>query len=147
MISSRQEDVQRPLDIDGTRRERVLHGARHRRKRTLVEDKLDVTHGVVYALVTSQLSLNRLDIVFEPVEIGPVTRGEVVDDANSVAALQQGAHEMRSDETRSPGDENPLSHSAIQLRPVRKSTSSTDCLRQGWSHSCDPASICRPPFV
>ena len=81
-----------------------------------MEDKVDVPHGVVYSLVTSQLTFDYLDVVLEPAEIGPIARGEVVDDANSVPALQQGAHEMRSDEACSTGDKNPLGHFATALR-------------------------------
>ena len=41
LVPCREKDVERPLDVDRRRRQRVLHRARHGPERTLVEDHVD----------------------------------------------------------------------------------------------------------
>ena len=68
-----------------------------------MEDDLHPTHGVVDTLVASELSLDDLDV--DPVEIPPAPRGEVVEHADVVAALEQCAHQVGADEAAAPCDE------------------------------------------
>jgi hypothetical protein len=58
----------------------------------------------VHSLVAAQLAFHDLDI--EPFEIRPVSRGEVVEHADVVAALEQGADQVRADEACATGDEH-----------------------------------------
>ena len=67
-------------------------------------DDLGAAHGVVHALVAAQLALDDLDV--EPFEVRAVARGEVVEHADVVAALEQGADEVRADEAGAAGDEH-----------------------------------------
>src|SRR5581483_4028804 len=91
-------------DVDGARGQRVLHRARHRAERSEVVDDLRAAHGVVHALVAPQLALDDLEV--EPLEVRAVPGGEVVEHADVVAALEQGAREVRADEPRSARDED-----------------------------------------
>ena len=68
-----------------------------------MEHELDAAHRVVHALVRAELALDDLDA--ETVQVRAVARREVVEHAHVVAALEQGAHEVRADEAAAPGDE------------------------------------------
>ena len=93
------------LVVSGSCTERGTDG-----QRALVEDELDAADGVVDALVAAQLALDDLDVVLEPGEVRAVAGGEVVEDANRVAALEQRADEVAADESGSAGDEDPAAH-------------------------------------
>ena len=103
-VARGEQDVQRPLDVDRARRERILHRARHRAERAEVVDGLRPAHGVVHTLVAAQLALDDLDV--EAVEVRAVAGGEVVEHAHLVAALEQRADEVRADEAGAAGDED-----------------------------------------
>src|SRR5437868_4584471 len=62
LVARREQHVQRALDVDGARGQRVLDRARHRAERAQVKDGLDAADGVVDALVASQLALDDLDV-------------------------------------------------------------------------------------
>ena len=120
LVARREQDVQRPLDRDRARRQRILHRARHRRQRALVEDELDAANRVVDALVAAQLPLDDLDVVLQPGEVRAVAGGEVVEHANGVAALEERANEVRADEAGSAGDEDDATHAGDVIRsPAR----------------------------
>ena len=69
-----------------------------------MEHDLHAAHRVVNALVAAQLPLDHLDV--ETLEVRPAAGGEVVEDANRVAALDQSAGEIRADEAGSARDEH-----------------------------------------
>ena len=71
-----------------------------------MEDDLDPAGGGVYALVTPQLSLDDLDLVGELGKIRAIACREIVKDAYFVAALDEGAGEVRPDEACATGDQN-----------------------------------------
>src|SRR5581483_3549268 len=108
LVPRREQDVERALHVDGARGERVLDGARHGAERAEVVDDLDAAHRVVDALVAAQLALD--DLYVEPLEVRAVAGREVVEHAHLVAALEQGAHEVRAEEAGPAGDEHPLRH-------------------------------------
>src|SRR5439155_7913741 len=91
-------------DVDGARGERVLHRARDRAECAEVEHELDTSHCCVDALVAAQLALD--DLYVEPFEVVAAPGREVVEHTDVVTALEQRAHDVRADETRSAGDEH-----------------------------------------
>src|SRR4051794_773491 len=93
LVARREQHVQRPLDVHGARREWILDRARDGRERALVEHELDAPRRRVHALVRAQLALHHLDV--QALDVGAVPRGEVVQDAHVVAALEQRADEVR----------------------------------------------------
>ena len=111
LVSRREKDVERSLDVDGTRRQRIVHGARNGRQRPEVEDDLGPADGVVDALVAAQVAFDDLDVVLEPFEVGTPAGGEVVEHPDVVALLQQRANEVRPDESCTACDENAPCHS------------------------------------
>ena len=73
-----------------------------------MEDDLGSADGVVHALVAAELPLDDLDV-----EVGKVrarTGRVIVEHAHAVAPREQGAHEVRSDEPCSAGDQDRLAH-------------------------------------
>src|SRR5207248_8841058 len=106
LVARGEEDVQRALDVDGARRQRVLHRARHRRQRALVEDDLDAARRRVHALVAPELALDELDVALDVREVVAAAGREVVEDADVVAALEQAADEIRADEPGAAGDQH-----------------------------------------
>src|SRR5581483_12430351 len=89
LVAPREQDVQRPVDVDGVRGERVLNRAGDGAERPEVVDELGAAHGVVHALVAAQLALDDLDV--ELVEVRPETGREVVEDADVVATSDESA--------------------------------------------------------
>src|SRR2546423_850826 len=83
LVAWGEEDVERALDVDGARGERILDRARHRAERAEMEDGLDAAPRRVDALVAAQLALDDLDV--ELFEVVSAARGEVVEDADVVA--------------------------------------------------------------
>src|SRR5207244_12610401 len=93
---------------------------------------------VVYAwgaggdsLVTPQLAVDELDVVLDVLEVGPVSGGEVVEDAHAVAALEQRPDEVRADEPAAAGHEHAHQGSATTWKfaisePVRGSRRSPE---------------------
>ena len=147
LVARRQQDVQRPLDVDGARRQRVLDGAGDGRKRAEVEDELDAAGRVVHALVAPQLALDDLDVV-EPDEVAAVAGREVVEHAHLVAALEQAADEIGADEAGAPGDQN-LHGSATTWKlaisdPVRGSLRSVERRSRAAAPRFSPATNARP---
>ena len=67
-------------------------------------DDVDSAYRVVDAFVAPQLALDDLDV--EPFEIRSVPGREVVEDAHLVAAVEEGAREVRSDEAGATRDED-----------------------------------------
>jgi hypothetical protein len=79
-----------------------------------VEDELDASDGVVDALVAAELALDDLDVVLEAGEVRAVAGGEVVEDANRVAAFEQLANEVRADEATAAGDEDAAAQVSLR---------------------------------
>jgi hypothetical protein len=77
-----------------------------------MEDELDAAHGVVDALVRAELALDDLDVVRDVREVRPLPRGEVVEHADAVAALDERADEVRADEPAAAGDEDLAGYDA-----------------------------------
>src|SRR5262249_21316519 len=96
LVARGEQDVQRSLDVDGARGQRILDRAWHRAESAEVVDDLCAAHGVVNALVAAQLSFDDLDL--EALEIGTVSGGEIVEHTNVVAALEERSDEIRADE-------------------------------------------------
>ena len=71
-----------------------LSGAQLVQGRGVVHD-LDAPGCGVHALVRAQFALDDLDV--EPFEVAATSRGEVVQHADVVAALEERAHEIRAD--------------------------------------------------
>ena len=84
-----------------------------------MEDELDAANGVVNTLVASQLPLNDFDVVLDPGQVRAVAGGEVVEDADGVAALQQRVHEVAADESGSAGDKDLATHAPTLAQPSR----------------------------
>ncbi len=81
-----------------------------------MEDDLGTPDGVVHSLVASELSLDDLDVEAREVRAAP--GGEVVEDADVVAPLEQGADEVRADEAGTAGDEHEAQAEAVGAAPV-----------------------------
>ena len=103
-VAGREQHVERALDVDGARRQRILHRPRDRPEGAQVEHDLDAAYGVVHAFVAAELSLDDLHV--EPFEIVAIAGREVVEHAHVVAAIEQRADEVRADETAAAGDED-----------------------------------------
>ena len=73
-----------------------------------MEDDLGPAHRVVDALVGAELALDHGGVEAGQVRTAP--RGEVVEHAHLVAALEQRAHEVRADEPTAAGDERDAAH-------------------------------------
>jgi len=71
-----------------------------------MEHDLDSARGGVYTLVAPQLAFHDLDLVGELGEVRAIAGREIVEDANFVAALDQGAGEVRPDEAPAAGDKD-----------------------------------------
>ena len=84
-----------------------------------MEDELDASDGVVDALVAAQLALDDLDVVLEAGEVRAVAGGEVVEDPNRVAALEELANEVRADEAAAAGDEDLTAHAVAPGHSAR----------------------------
>ena len=69
LVAGGEENVERALDVDGRGRQRILHRARHRAERPLVEDDLDAADRRVDALVRAQVALDDLDVTAERSEV------------------------------------------------------------------------------
>ena len=69
-------------------------------------DDLGAAHGVVHPLVAAQLPLDDLDVGEQIRQVGAVAGGEVVEDADVFAALDERANEIRADETTAARDEH-----------------------------------------
>ena len=76
-----------------------------------MEDELDAPHRGVDALVRAEITFHHLDVPPERREVGAASGGEVVEDADVVAALEQRLDEVRADEACAAGDED-LRHAA-----------------------------------
>ena len=85
-----------------------------------MEDDLDAANGVVDTLVAAQLALDDLDVVLDSGQVRAVAGGEVVEDADVVAALQQRMHEVAADKTGSAGDEDLATHAPTLAEPFRR---------------------------
>jgi hypothetical protein len=68
-----------------------------------MEDELDAADRVVNTLVRPQFPLEHFDVVPDLPEVVTVSRGEVVEDSNLVAARKQRAYEVGADEPGSAG--------------------------------------------
>src|SRR5439155_12600769 len=64
LVARGEQDVQRPLDVDGARGERVLDGAWHRAQRAEVEDDLGPAHGVVEDRKSTRLNSSHVAISY-----------------------------------------------------------------------------------
>ena len=115
LVAGGEQHVERALDVDGGRRQRVLHRARNGAERALVEDDLDAADGRVHALVRAEVALDDLDVPSELREVRPAAGREVVEHADVVAALEQRLDEVRADEAGAAGDEDAL-HAAPRRR-------------------------------
>ena len=118
-VARGEQNVQRSLDVDRRRGERVLHRARHGAERSLVEDDLDALDGRVDALVGAEVALDHLDVVEELGEVLAAAGGEVVEHPHGVAAGEQRANEIRADEPGAARDENlPPAHDSRPRRSI-----------------------------
>src|SRR5439155_3387807 len=108
--ASREQDVERPLDVDRARRQRVLHGARNRTERAEVEDHLDAADGIVDALVAPQLALDHVDVAVEAGQVAAVAAREVVEHPDLVAVLEEAADEVRADEAAAACHQDAATH-------------------------------------
>ena len=75
-----------------------------------MEDNLRVSNSGVHALVAAQLAFDQLDVSGQPGQVRPVPGREVVEHADAVAALEQGADEVRADEPGAARDEDEATH-------------------------------------
>ena len=106
LVPGSEQHVERALDVDRGRRQRVLHRARHGAQRALVEDDLDAADGRVHALVRAEVALDHLDVPPELCEVRPAAGREVVQHADVVASLEERLDEVRADEAGAAGDED-----------------------------------------
>src|ERR687891_1305812 len=102
LVARGEQHVERALDVDRARRERILDRARNRSEGAEVEDELDASYRVMHALVAPELPLDELDVPVQPREVRAVASREVVEHAHVVAAGEQRAYEVRAEEARSP---------------------------------------------
>lgn len=118
LVTRREKNVQCPTDVDLARRDRILHRARYRRQRSLMEDDLAPADGVVDALVASQIALDQLNLVLDAREVVAVAGREVVEDPDLVTAGEQFLNEVRADEARPTCDED--AHGSARIAAGRR---------------------------
>ena len=126
LVAGGEQDVQRALDVDRARGERVLNRARYRAERAEVEDDLGAADGVVDPLVAAELALDDLDR--EPVEVRPRAGREVVEHPHLVAGGEQRPHEVRADEAGAAGDEDP--HASLSGDDREPEAEPGDCVER-----------------
>jgi hypothetical protein len=82
--------------------QRVLHGTRHRRKRSLVQNKVNLVNGLLNLVHIAQIAFNQLDPIGDFLEILALAGREVVEHSHVVAAFQQITDEIGANEARAP---------------------------------------------
>ena len=94
MIPCRDQQIQRPVNIDRARADRILEGAWDRGERGLVEHESDAMQGFLAGLQGPDVPLHELDRPSDRLEIVEPARCQVVQHADPLSAGHQRVDEI-----------------------------------------------------
>jgi hypothetical protein len=93
------------MHVDLERLLRTLDGFRHRNQRRVMQHVLHAAHRRSHHPAVADIALADFHLPAQECEVLPVSGAEIIQNPDRMAPAHKGFGQMRSDKSRSPGDE------------------------------------------